>query len=222
MKKYRLLFLLLISSPLYSQNFNLNIGYTRDRFNSINERKVSFNGINAGYSWYFYKRAGVYLGYTHYLPSTYYGIIKYWDMTYGIAPAYITGSADDIKAGLKLKLFDPGSKKLEINATVAGSYLIHNGKYNKEPFLRHYEGTFLPDIKNKVTSLYSGMEIIFRSFGMPFFISGGYNYVFGQEIPYDEWDGFSTPFSSSVELKIGISLPVMKGPVPSQIRTIEY
>ena len=222
MKKYLLLLLLFISSPLYAQNFNLNIGFSQNRFSSINDRSVSFNGISAGYSWYFYKRAGAYLGYAHYFPATYYGIIKYWDMGYGTAPAYITGGADDIKAGLRFKLVDPGSKKIEINATVAGSYLVHDGEYDKEPFLRHYEGTFLPDIKNRVRSVYAGAELIFRSFGLPLFISGGYNYAIDHEIPYDDWDGYSTSFSSSVEFKIGISLPVMKGPVPSQIKTIVY
>ena len=222
MRHYLLFFLLAVSSPLYSQNFRLNIGFSQNRYSSINNLKVPFNGISAGYSWYFYKKAGVYAGYSHYFPATYYGIVKYWDMTYGTAPAYITGGADDFKVGMRVKLLDPPSKKIEINATVAGSYLIHKGEYDKEPFLRHYEGFFLPDIKNKVTSLYSGAEVIFKVAGVPLFVSGGYNYAVGQDIPYDDLDGYSTPFSSSIEFKLGISLPVMKGPVPSRIKTIEY
>lgn len=223
MKRSFFLIFLLISLPLFSQNFRLNIGGTQSLFSNINNRKVSFYGINAGYSYYFYKKFGLYLGFSHYFPTTYYGKVKYWDQEYGTAPANITGGANDFEAGLKLKIFDPKSKKIEINTTLSGSLLTHKGKYDKEPFLRHYEGgTFLPDIMNKVKSLYVGAEAIFKAGNIPVFISGGYNHVPGQKKPFDDWRGYSVPFSSRINFRVGISFPVMKGPVPSEIKMIEY
>jgi hypothetical protein len=222
MKRYILSFLILLSIPVYSQNFRINAGGAYETFSSINSRPVSFYGIGINYSYYFYKRLGFNLGYSRYFPTTYYGKVQYWDLEDFTAPAYIKGGANSFAIGFKVKIADPDSKKVEINAIIGSSVFIHKGTYDKTPFIRHYEGWFITDIKNVVNSVYFGTEIIFKLGNFPLFISGGYNQVLGQKAAYDEWDGFSVPFSSSVQLKAGISLPVLKGPVPSEIKKIEY
>ena len=222
MRRYIFLFFALTALPLYSQNFKLNAGGSYSFFSNINERQVSFYGYGINYSYYLYKRAGLFVTYDRYLPSTYFGMVQYWDSETATAPAYISGGANSFGLGFKMKIIAPASKKAEVNTFIGSSLFIHKGTYNKEPFIRHYGGWWISDIKNVVNSVYFGTEVIFNLAGIPLFLSGGYNQVFGQKVPYDKWDGFSVPFSSSLTVKAGITFPVMKGPVPVDIKPIEY
>lgn len=214
MKKYLIVFLFCLSVPnLYSQNFRLNAGGSFSHFGNIYNREVSFYGFGINYTYYFYKRAGLYMGFDHYFPTTYYGLSYVYEGP-GI-PVYITGGANNLNLGLRLKVIDPDSKRIEINATAAISSFIHAGSY-------HIEEARVDEIINHVNSFYAGMELILKKLSLPVAFSGGYNFVLNQEEGYKEWDGFSVPFSSSFVVRAAISLPVMKGPAPSQIKKIEY
>lgn len=222
MRKIVCLLFFVLSLPVHSQNFRLNLGTSRVMFSNINDRRVSFNGINAEYSYYLFRKAGIYLGYNYYFPSTYFSIVRYWDWEDNTATANITGGAHDLEAGMKIRFTNPSTGKIEVSTTIAWSVFFHKGNYDKEQLIRYYGGTFLPDIRNRVLSVYIGPGIIFKAGNLPVSLSGGYNQVVGQGEPYDEWDGYSMPFSSSAEIRIGISLPVMRGPAPSEIKMIRY
>jgi hypothetical protein len=211
-------FLCFISLPAFSQNFRLNAGGSYSFFNNINERPVSFYGYGINYSYYFYKRSGLFISYDHYLPVKYYGLVPLvWYSPEDKIPVYITGGANSVVFGFRYKIVDPDSKRIEINTTIALSSFNHKGSY-------HIEETLIEDaVGNKVRSVYTGVELILKKGFLPLAISGGYNIVYGQnEYINNNFDTFSVPFSSSVVIKIGISLPVMKGPTPSQIKLIEF
>lgn len=186
----------------------MNVGGAFTGFSNINERSVGFYGYGFNYSYYFYKEAGFVIGFDHYFPATYYG--KYVDV-----PVYIKGGANAFNLGLRYKIIDPDSKKIEINSTFGFSFLKHEGIY-------HIEETEFSDILNKVRSIYAGVEFILNKSRFPFAISAGYNFVQGQKKPFIDWSQNSVPFSSSITLRAAISLPVMRGPTPSQIKQIVY
>ena len=111
MKKYLLLFFWLVSFPVNSQNFRLNIGGSYDFFSNINNYQISFYGYSAGYTYYFHKRVGMSLVFNHYFPTTYYGIVRFSSDPEDILPAYITGGGNCLETGLRYKLFAPASKQ---------------------------------------------------------------------------------------------------------------
>lgn len=207
-----------LSMPLYSQNFRLNAGGAYTLFSNINNRQVSFYGYGVNYSYYFYKKAGFFVSYDHYLPVTYYGTVptKILYSEKDLIPVYITGGANSLTFGLRMKIIDPATKKIELNTTLAFSSFNHKGSY-------YIEETLFNSIQNKVKSVYAGVEFILKKGNLPLAISGGYNFVLNQGKPVtDNWDFYSVPFSSHLVIKAGISLPVMKGPTPSQIKQIGF
>lgn len=215
MRRYIFMFFVLLSLPLYSQNFRLNAGGAYSFFNNINERQVSFYGYGINYSYYFYKKAGLFISYDHYLPVTYYGLVVSAEKK---IPVYITGGGNVTAFGFRYKIIDPDSKRMEINATLALSTFHHKGSY-------HIEESVISDgIENRVKSYYTGIELVLKKGIFPIAISLGYNFVRNQkgEIEDKFMGTFSVPFSSYPSIKAAISLPVMKGPVPSQIKQIEF
>jgi|WetSurMetagenome_2_1015567.scaffolds.fasta_scaffold186462_1 hypothetical protein len=219
MRRFILLFFIFLSFlalPLRAQNFRLNAGGAYSYFNNINERQVSFYGYGINYSYYFYKRAGIFISFDHYLPVTYYGLIPLdiYDEEAKI-PVYINGGANAKSFGFRFKIADPGSQKIEVNATLALSSFVHKGSYHIEESLRN-------DIENRVKSVNTAIEVILKRIKIPIAISCGYNFVLGQKDYISNWDLFSVPFSSSLVVRAGISLPIMRGPVPAQIKQITY
>lgn len=217
MRRYLFVLFAFITLPLYSQKFRLNAEGAFSHFSNINERQVSFYGFGLNYSYYLYKKLGIVIGYDHYLPATYYGLVPI--VSYRVdekIPVIITGGANAITFGFRMKIIDPDSKRIEVNTTIAISSFNHKGSY-------HIEETLIKGVQNRVNSIYAGIELILKKGNFPVAISGGYNFVLGQkEYVVNYYDAFSVPFSSSFLIKAGISLPVMKGPSPSQIRQIEY
>ena len=213
MKRYLLLLFIFLYLPLHAQNFRINAGGAVSYFNNIYNRNVSFYGYSVNYSYYFYKKTGFYINFDHYFPATYYALSYAYDDPQ--VPVYITGGANALDLGLRFKIADPDSKKVELNTTLAISSFGHSGSY-------HIEESIVYDIRNSVKSLYAGMEFILKKVYIPFAISAGYNLAINQKIPYKNWDGSSVPFSSSIVIRAGISLPIMKGPVPANIKSIEY
>jgi hypothetical protein len=209
-------FLSFLALPIHAQNFRLNAGGAYSFFNNINDRQVSFYGYGINYSYYFYKRVGIFISYDHYLPVTYFGLIPLdiYD-TEAKIPVYIKGGANAKSFGFRIKIADPGSRKIEVNTTLAISSFVHKGGYHIEESLRN-------DIENRVKSFNTAIEVIFKKIKIPVAISFGYNFVIGQKDYISNWDLFSVPFSSSVVIRTGISLPVMRGPVPAQIKQIAY
>ena len=218
MRRYFTILLSLLSLSLYSQNFHLNGGGVIAFFPDINERKVTFPGYGINYSYFFFKNTGLYLGFNHFFPVTYYGKVPYGDNS--TVPAYITGGANSAEMGMKIKVFNPDTKKVEISSILGLSFLSHKGSYHTDSYIRKVG--YVYDIKNLVNSYFLEMEMIFKAGTIPLFVSGGYHFVIGQKEPYNEGGYYSVPFSSAVVVRAGISLPVMRGPVPSEIKKIEY
>jgi len=228
MRKAALIVFFLICVPLYSQNFHLKINGSYTFFPDVNSRQVSFAGVGIDYSLFFIKRVGINVGYDHFFPSTYYGLVKFdyyrsgfEEYTPKTLPAYITGGADMIRGGLQFKLIDPPSKKVELFGSLLLSYFMHQGSYNKDPFITYYGGGFLEDISTRVTFFQPELGCIVKIGNIPLFLSAGYNYKLIQE-KESWWRGYSVPFSSSWVIHAGISLPVMQGTVPSEYKKIEY
>ena len=217
MRRYLFVLFAFITLPLYSQKFRLNAEAAFSHFSNINDRQVSFYGFGLNYSYYIYKKLGLVIGFDHYLPATYYGLVPI--VSYRVdekIPVIITGGANAITFGFRMKVIDPDSKRMEVNTTIAISSFNHKGSY-------HIEETLINGVRNRVNSIYAGVELILKKGNFPLAISGGYNFVRGQkEYVVNYYDAFSVPFSSSFLIKARISLPVMKGPSPSQIRQIEY
>jgi hypothetical protein len=218
MRRYFVIILSLLSLTLYSQNFHLNGGGVIAYFPDINKRQVIFSGYGLNYSYYFFKKAGIYLGYNHFFPVTYYGQVPYGDNS--TVPAYIVGGANNAEMGMKMKVFTPDTKKVEITSILGLSFFSHKGIYNTDSYIR--QAGYVYEIKNMVNSYFLEVEMILKAGTIPLFISGAYNFVIGQKEPYNEGGYYSVPFSSAVVVKAGISLPVMRGPVPSEIKKIEY
>jgi hypothetical protein len=218
MKRCFTLILSLFSLTVYSQNFHLNAGGAFALFPDINSKPVLFSGYGINYTYYLFKRTGFYLGFNHYLPVTYYGELPYSASDNGTIPVYITGAANSFEWGVKVKVIKPESKKIEVNAILAESIFTHKGSYNNDPFTKiSQEGSL---IHNVIPSFYLGAEMIFKAGSLPLFISGGY--VNGERKPYGGFGEYSVKFSSSLVVKAGISLPIMRGPVPSDIKLIKY
>jgi hypothetical protein len=218
MRRYFVVILSLLSLSLYSQNFHLNGGGAFTYFPDINKRQVLFSGYGLNYSYYFFKKVGIYLGYNHFFPITYYGEVPYGDNS--TVPAYIKGGANSEEIGMKMKVFNPDTKKVEITSILGLSFFSHKGIYNTDSYIRQVG--YVYEIKNMVNSYFLEVELVFKAGSIPFFISGAYNFVIDQKEPFKEGGYYSVPFSSAVVVKAGISLPVMRGPVPSEIKKIEY
>lgn len=209
MKRYILIFLIFLSIPLYSQNFRLNVEGALSRFENINDRQVSFYGLGLDYSYYFLKKAGLFITFDHYFPTEYYGVAM---LQY---PVYITGGANSFDFGLRYKVIDPDSKRIEVNGSVAISSFIHKGSY-------YIEDVSYDEIYNKVKSVCLRGELILKKLPVPLAVSAGYNYVFNQNGTSYYQDLFSVPFSSYYTVKFAFSLPVMKGPAPDRIKKIDF
>ena len=183
-------------------------------FNDINDRPVLFNGYGIDYTYFFKKRIGFKLGYNVYLPTTYYGLYKTYTNypDYKLTPYYITGDAWAFDIGFVIKIADPESKKILLYSDLSASFFRHTGAYSAD---------LIPDIINNFGSLHGGLGLVFKIRNTPLHIAAGYNLVPNPK-PYDYLGLYSTEFSSYFNFKAGISLPIMRGPIPADIKPILY
>ena len=214
LKTYLLLLFTCFSLSVFSQNFKLSLGGSYLAFKNINERPVSFKGYGVNYTYFVFKKVGVMLGYNIYAPTTYYGLFNTYTTNgkYKLIPYYITGGATSFDLGVILKIADPESKKILLYSDFSTSFFHHEGKYGAEA---------IPEIFNNFASLHGGLGFVFKIGSTPLYIAAGYNFV-PHPKPYDYIGLYSTSFSSYLNFKAGINLPIMRGPVPADIKPILY
>ena len=214
LKSYLIVIFTCFSLSVFSQNFKLSLGGSYLLFNDINERQVSFKGYGLDYTYFIYKKVGVMLGYNIYTPTTYYGLYNTYTTNgnYKLIPYYINGGATSFDFGVILKIADPESKKILLYSDFSTSFFHHTGKYGAEA---------IPDILNNFASLHGGLGLVIKIRSTPLYIAAGYHWVPKPE-PYDYLGLYSTSFSSYFNFKAGINLPIMRGPVPADIKPILY
>jgi len=212
-----LIIIILLSLKIYSQNFNFNISYKNSLLENSLQKYIPFHALSAEYTYFPIKRLGHYIGYSYYLPVTYYGTIgSPWMEYVGETPVYITATGFDFTIGMKFMLYNNLSKSTFCYLTTNFILYSQNGNYKTSPLYKNFYHS--QELTNNINGFCLGISLRQYVLNIPFFVE--YRYIHSREDNYDESVSVQM-MRQKMSFLIGISLPAIR-PEKIPIKVLNY